>query len=127
MCQEIHYELGEAEGVLRIPPRVEGIEDAVAEEDECAVEGGAVRASRIQEKRREGSAGSTAPASTPATHGPWSRTTSLADWYPDEHPFIKNQRDTTDPNETPYAMTTSGFPLYKRSSTTSRSMPRDGR
>jgi len=113
--QELDNELWEAEGILRVPPRVEGAEGAVTEEDECAVEGGAVRASRVQEKRREGSTGSTAPASTPATHGPWSRTTSLADWYPDEHPFIKNQRDTTDPNETPYAMMTSGFPLYKRS------------
>jgi len=50
-----------------------------------------------------------------ASRGPWSRATSLRDWYPDEHPFIKNQCDTDDPNETPYTMTMSGYPLYKRS------------
>ena len=47
--------------------------------------------------------------------GPWSRTTSLKDWYPDEHPFIKNYRDSDDPNETLYALTTTRHPLYKRS------------
>ncbi len=78
------------------------------------MEGGAVCASRAQEKRCEGSLGSTAPPSTPATRGPWSRTTSIRDWYPDEHPFIKNYRDSDDPNKTPYALTTSGTPLYKR-------------
>src|SRR6266702_6682806 len=113
--QELDNELWEAEGVLRIPPCVEGVEDAVAEEDERTVERGAVCMSRVQEKRHEGSTGSTAPASTPATRGPWSRTTSIVDWYPDEHPFIRSQRDTTDPDETPYSMMTSGFPLYKRS------------
>ncbi len=51
----------------------------------------------------------------PATRGPWSHTTSIGDWYPDEHPFIKNQHDTDNPNETPYTMTTSGHLLYKRS------------
>jgi len=60
-------------------------------------------------------AGSTAPPSTPATRGPWSRTTSVREWYPDEHPFIKNYRDSDDPDETPYALTTSGYPLYKKS------------
>ena len=55
------------------------------------------------------------PASTAASKGPWSRTTSLHDWYPDEHPFIKNSRVSDDPDETPYALTTSGYPLYKRS------------
>jgi len=47
--------------------------------------------------------------------GPWSRTTSTRDWYPDEHPFIKNYRDSDDPNETPYALTTSRYLLYKKS------------
>jgi len=51
----------------------------------------------------------------PATRGPWSHTTSLKDWYPDEHPFVKNYRDSDDPNETLYALTTSGYPLYKKS------------
>ena len=71
--------------------------------------------SRIQEKCHESSPGSTALPSMPATRGPWSHTTSLKDWYPDEHPFIKNYRNSDDPNETPYALTTSGYPLYKRS------------
>jgi len=112
--QALDNELWEAEGVLRIPPRVEGVATASAEEDQLTVEGGAVRAGHIQEKHREGSPGSTAPPSTPATRGPWSRTTSVRDWYPDEHPFVKNTRDSDNPAETPYALTTSGYPLYKR-------------
>jgi len=112
--QELDNELWEAEGVLRIPPRVGEDATARAEEDQFAVEGGAICTSRAQEKRCEGSAGSTALPSTPATGGPWSRTTSIRDWYPDEHPFIKNYRDSDDPNETPYTLTTSGTPLYKR-------------
>ncbi len=112
--QVLDNELWEAEGVLRIPPRMEGTAAAIAEEDQHTVEGGAVRTSHVEEKRREGSPGSTAPPSTPATRGPWSRTTSVRDWYPDEHPFIKNHRDSDDPDETPYALTTSGYPLYKK-------------
>ncbi len=99
--EALDNELWEAEGVLRVPPRVGRIEAAGAEEDQCTVEGGAVRTSRVQEKRCEGSAGSTAPPSMPATRGPWSRTTSIRDWYPDEHPFIKNSRDSDDPETQP--------------------------
>jgi len=113
--QTLDNELWEAEGVLRIPPRVGGDVAANAEEDQHTVEGGAIRTSRAQEKRREGSVGSTAPPSTPATGGPWSRTTSVRDWYPDEHPFITNSCNSDDPNETPYSLTTSGYPLYKKS------------
>src|SRR6266581_8400199 len=54
------------------------------------VEGRAIRQSRRQEKHKDGSAGSTAPVSTPATRGPWSRTTSYMsneDLYPAEHPL----------------------------------------
>jgi len=112
--QALDNEPWEAKGVLQIPPHVEGSTAPDAEEGQHTVEGGAVRASRAQEKRREGSLGSTAPPSTPAMGGPWSRTTSTRDWYPDEHPFIKNYRDSDDPDETPYALTTSGYPLYKR-------------
>ncbi len=112
--QALDNELWEAEGVLRIPPHVGGATAAIADEDQHTVEGGAICTSRAQEKRREGSPGSTAPPSTSATSGPWSRTTSIRDWYPDEHPFIKNYRDSDDPNETPYVLTTSGHPLYKR-------------
>ncbi len=68
--QALDHELWEAEGVLRVPPRVGGITGAGAKEDKYAVEGGAVRTSRIQEKHREGSSGSTAPPSTPAMRGP---------------------------------------------------------
>ncbi len=113
--QALDHELWEAEGVLRVPPRVGGATATIADEDQLAVEGGAVRKSRTQEKRRESSPGSTAPPSTPATRGPWSRTTSVRDWYPDEHPFIKTTRDSNDTNETPYTLTTSGYPLYKKS------------
>jgi len=94
---------------------VEGATTTTSEEGQLTVAGGAVHASHIQEKRREGSPGSTAPPSTPATRGPWSRTTSVRDWYPDEHPFIKNFHDSDDPDETPYTLTTSGYPLYKQS------------
>ncbi len=111
--QTLDDELWEAKGVLRIPPRVGRIEGTVTEESQHPVEGGAICKSRVQKKWREGSLGGATLASTLATRGPWSRTTSLHDWYPDEHPFIKNQRDTDDPNETPYTMTTSGYPLCK--------------
>ncbi len=40
---------------------------------------------------------------------------SEGDLYPAEHPFIRTLTDTDDPNETPYAATTTGFPLYKGS------------
>ncbi len=113
--QALDHELWEAEGVLRVPPHVGGATAAIAEEAQLTVEGGAIRKSRTQEKRREGSLGSTAPPSMPAMGGPWSRTTSIRDWYPDEHPFIKNSRDSDNPNETPYTLTTSGYPLYKKS------------
>ena len=82
------------------------------------VEGRAIRQSRRQEKRKDGSMGSTAPNSTPATRSPWSRTTSYmseCDLYPAEHPFIRTLTDTNEEDETPYAATTTGFPLYKGS------------
>src|SRR6266702_8436377 len=113
--QTLDNQLWEAEGVLRIPPCMEGVAAASTEEGQCAVEGGAICKSCVQEKRSQGSAGSTALASTLVTRGLWSCTTSLKDWYPDEHPFIKNTCNSDDPNETPYTLTTSGFPLYKRS------------
>jgi len=113
--QALDHELWEAKGVLRIPPRVGGATATIADEDQYTVEGGTVCTSCAQEKHREGSPGSTAPPSTPATRGPWSRTTSVRDWYPDEHPFIKNYQDSDDANETPYTLTTSGYLLYKRS------------
>jgi len=113
--QTLDTELWEAEGVLRVPPHVGRIEGTVAKEDKYAVERGAVHKSHVQEKWCESSSGGAMPASTAALKGPWSRTTSLRDWYPDEHPFIKNQRDTDNPNKTLYTMTTSGYLLYKRS------------
>src|SRR6266702_2920263 len=70
--EALGHELWEAEGVLRVPPRMEGTTAAIAAEGQLTVEGGAIHTSRIQEKRREGSSGSTAPPSTPATRGPWS-------------------------------------------------------
>ena len=75
--QALDHELWEAEGVLRIPPREGGATAAITEEGQLTVARGAIRESRIQEKRREGSPGSTAPPSTAATRGPWSRTTSI--------------------------------------------------
>ncbi len=40
---------------------------------------------------------------------------SEGDLYPAEHPFIHVLKDSDDPEETPYAATTTGFPLYKGS------------
>ncbi len=114
-AQALNNELWEAEGVLQIPPHMEGVADTKAEENQLTVEGGAIHMSRIQEKRCKDSEGSIVPASMPALRGPWSRNTSLKDWYPDEHPFIKNMCDSDDPNEMPYTLTTDSFPLYKRS------------
>ncbi len=113
--QVLNHELWEAKGVLRVPPRMGGATAAIAKENQLTMEGGAVCTSHTQEKRREGSPGSTALPDTPASRGPWSRTTSIRDWYPDEHPFIKNYRDSDDPDKTPYTLTTSGYPLYKES------------
>jgi len=82
------------------------------------VEGGPVRKGRRQTCCKDGSVGSSMPASMPATRRPWSRTTSYMneeELYPDEHPFICMIKDSDDPNETPYAATTTGFPLYKGS------------
>jgi len=82
------------------------------------VEGQAIHQSHHQEKRKDGSMGSTAPVSTPATHGPWSCTPSRmseGELYPAEHPFIRTLKDSDDADETPYAATTTGFPLYKGS------------
>ncbi len=57
----LNNELWEAEGVLQVPPRMEGVADAVTEEGQCAVERGAIRTSHVQEKCRESSMGSVAP------------------------------------------------------------------
>src|SRR6266702_6254969 len=82
------------------------------------VEGRAICKSRRQEKRKDGSTGSTAPVSTLATHGLWGCTTSYMskeDLYPAEHPFIRMLKASDNPDETPYTATTTGFPLYKGS------------
>ncbi len=82
------------------------------------VEGRAIRQGRRQEKRKDGSTGSTAPVSTLATRGLWSRTTSYrseGDLYPAEHLFIRTLKDSDNPHKTPYTATTTGFPLYKGS------------
>ncbi len=82
------------------------------------MERGAVRKGSRQKKCQDGSTGSTALVSTPATCGPWSCTTSgigEEDLYPAEHPFIRVLKDSNNPEETPYAATTTGFPLYKGS------------
>jgi len=82
------------------------------------MEGRAIHESCHKEKRKDGSTGSTAPVSTPTTRSPWSCTTSYmseGDLYPAEHPFIRTLKDTDNPDETPYAATTIGHPLYKGS------------
>jgi len=82
------------------------------------MEGRAIRQSHRQEKRQDGSTGSTAPVSTPTMCGPWSCTTSYrseGDLYPAEHLFIRTLKDSDNPHKTPYMATTTGFPLYKGS------------
>ncbi len=79
------------------------------------MEGRAICQSRRQANREVSSAGSTVLASTPAMHRPWSCTTSQmskGELYPAEHPFIHTLQDS---DETPYAATTTGLPLYKGS------------
>ncbi len=56
------------------------------------------------------------PGRTPTTRGLWSRTMSYMnkeELYPAEHLFICTTQDSDD--DTPYATTTLGFPLYKGS------------
>ncbi|SRR6266702_673678 len=81
------------------------------------VEGRTICKSRHQEKWAAHSPGSTVPASLLQMQGPWSHTTSIneEDLYPAEHPFIHILKDSDDWDETPYATTTTGFPLYKGS------------
>jgi len=88
------------------------------------VEGRAVCKSCRQEKWAVCSLGSTAPASSPAMQGLWSQTTSMTteDLYPAEHLFIRVLKDSDDLEETPYAATTDGFPLYKGSYCTHTNM-----
>ncbi len=45
---------------------------------------------------------------------------SEGELYPDEHLFMHTLKDTDNPNETPCATTTTGYPLYKGSYTTTR-------
>src|SRR6266702_4223100 len=45
---------------------------------------------------------------------------STQELYPDEHLFMHTTKETEDPRETPYATTTTGYPLYKGSYTTTR-------
>ena|SRR6266702_1300677 len=82
------------------------------------VEGGTVCKGSRQKKCQDGSTGSTALVSTPATCSLWSHTTSCmseGDLYPAEHPFIRVLKDSDNLEETPYVATTTGFPLYKGS------------
>src|SRR6266702_2241820 len=86
-----------------------------------SVEGRTLCKSRHQKEREVSSTGSTAPVSTPATRGPWSRDSSrmsMQELYPDEHLFMRTTKDTENPRESPYATTTTGYPLYKGSYTT---------
>ncbi len=88
------------------------------QKDMLDVEGGSIRKSHCSMKHQDGSKGGSALASTPATRGPWSCTPSgisQGDLYPAKHLFICTLKDSDDPEETPYAATTLGFPLYKGS------------
>jgi len=64
--QALNHELWEAEGILHMPPCLEGAGVSAREEDVPTMEGGTVCASCIQEKHCQSSLGSTALASTPA-------------------------------------------------------------
>ncbi len=105
------------EHTLPVPFRLPGQATGGNERGMLGVERGTIQEGRREAKCTHCSPGSTAPASTPSTKGPWSRTTSVTeeDLFPAEHIFVKMLKDTDDPNETPYTTTTSGFPLYKGS------------
>jgi len=105
------------ESALPVPFRLPGQAAGSNEEGMLGVEGGAIQTSRCETKCMHHSLGSTALPSMLAMHGPWSHTTSMReeDLYPAEHLFIRTLKDTDDPNKTPYAATTSSYPLYKGS------------
>src|SRR6266702_1534253 len=104
------------QGALPVPFQLPGPATSHNEEGMLRVVGGTVWESHRQVKHARCSPGSTVLPSTPATRGPWSHTTSMnEDLYPAEHPFIRVLKDSDDPDETPYAATTTGFPLYKGS------------
>ncbi|SRR6266702_2652201 len=105
----------EAEGILQVPPRVAQEGGHKDTQVMLGVEGGTVCACSSEMSGTVSGTGSTALASTPSTHGPWSQTTNVREWYPNEHPFNCNTTDTTDPNETLYTLMMVHFPLYKRS------------
>ncbi|SRR6266702_1137469 len=105
------------EVVLLIPFHGSEAVTTRVQEAHLTVEGRAVHMCHRQEKWAVCSPGSTAPASTPTMCGPWSYASGMReeDIYPDEHLFIQVLKDSDDTNETPYAPTTTGFPLYKGS------------
>ncbi len=107
---------GSEEIVLPVPFRDPERITVCPQEGLLNMEGRAVHKSCHQEKRKDGSTGSTAPVSTLTMCSLWSRTTSYmskGELYPAEHLFIRTQQDTD--NDTPYTVTMLGFPLYKGS------------
>ena len=114
-----------SENALPVPFWLPGQVTGRNEEGMLRVEGGAIQMSHHEAKRTSRSLGSTALPSTPAMHGPWSRTTSMRDedLYPAEHIFVRMLKDTDNLNETPYTATTNSYPLYKGSYGISLSAP----
>jgi len=106
-----------SEDALPVPFRVVAPTKVPNQEGLLGVERGAISTRHGQEGHPACSPGSTVPASMPATHRPWSHTTSMRseDLYPAEHIFVKMLKDSDNLNETPYTTTTSGYPLYKGS------------
>ncbi len=51
------------------------------------------------------------------SRGPWEVEEEIEEkhLYPAKHPFIRTTTDSNDPNKTPYSVTTTRFPLYKKS------------
>jgi len=51
------------------------------------------------------------------SRGPWEVVEEIEEkhLYPAKHPFIRTTTDTHNPNKTPYSITMTGYPLYKKS------------
>jgi len=81
------------------------------------VEGQAVCKSCCEVKHAIHSAGSTALPSIAASKGLWNTTPEImeAELYPAKHPFVRTKKETNNPRETPFTITTDGYPLYKGS------------
>ncbi len=110
---------GPGQWALPIPPHLEA-STGVAEEYDGVVQrverGTVLMGSGNKASKAQTMASSSAPH-TEVLRGPWEVAEEIEDkhLYPAKHPFIRTTTNSDDPNETPYSITTTSFPLYKKS------------